>query len=133
MTSLFHAERMLTQLDVARLSRRLQSDRLSALVDCLEEAAVVEPTEIPHDVITMNSLFTVRDQQSGETRNLKLCYPEGADLTQGWISVFSPAGASFLGLRMGETAIWLSPQGQEHRALVTQVLFQPEASGDYTL
>lgn len=133
MASLPLAERTLTQLDVARLSRRLQSSTSSVLTDCLDEAAVVEPAQVSPDLITMNSLFTVEDLRTGETKKLMLCYPEDADPAKGYISVFSPAGTSFLGMRVGETAAWRSPQGQEHHALVKEVLFQPEASGDYTL
>ena len=127
------AERTLSQLDVARLSRRLQTSVWPVLADCLDEAAVLEPNQVPADLITMNSVFTVKDLQSGETKKLMLCYPESADPSQGHISVFSPAGTSLLGLRVGEVAAWRSPQGQEHAAVVEAVLFQPEAAGDFTL
>ncbi|MBP9907416.1 MAG: GreA/GreB family elongation factor [Rhodoferax sp.] len=133
MASLSYAERTLTQLDVARLSRRLPNDKSSPLVDWLDEATVVEATQVPDDLITMNSLFMVEDLQSGETKNIKICYPESADPAHGNISVLSPVGASFLGRRVGETVVWRSPQGKEHSALVKQVLFQPEACGDYAL
>lgn len=105
--------------------------RLARLV--LEEAAVVESIEVPSDIITMNSLFKVEDPESGEIKKLRLCYPECADAAQGCISVFSPAGASFLGLRVGQTATWQSPHGPQHTAVVKQMLFQPESSGHYTL
>lgn len=133
MTSLSQAERTLTQLDIARLSRRLLNDRSSQLVDWLDEATVVEATQVPDDLITMNSLFTVEDLQSGETKNIKICYPESTDPAHGSISVLSPAGASFLGRRVGETVVWRNPQGKEHSAVVKKVLFQPEACGDYAL
>lgn len=133
MPSHSQAERTLTQLDVTRLTRRLHNSGSSQLIDWLDDATVVESTEVPADLITMNSLFTVQDPQSGLMRQLRLCYPEGADPALGHISVLSPAGASLLGLRVGEMAVWRSPQGQAHAALVTEVLFQPEASGDYAL
>ncbi|WP_374352352.1 GreA/GreB family elongation factor [Limnohabitans sp.] len=126
-------ERTLTQLDVTRLSRRLQNNKSSLLIDWLDVATVVEATEVPADLITMNTLFTVEDLPSGETKTLRLCYPEDADPAQGSISVLSPVGASLLGLNVGDTAVWHSPQGKEHMAVVKQVLFQPEASGDYAL
>lgn len=133
MASVSFAQRTLTQLDVARLSRRLSADKSSVLADGLDEADVVEPAQVPPDLITMNSLFTVEDRRTGETKKLMLCYPEDADPTKGYISVLSPAGTGLLGLRVGETAAWRSPQGQEQTAFVKEVLFQPEASGDYTL
>ena len=51
---------------------------------------------------------------------------------QGFISVLSPLGASLLGLRVGDVAQWRTPRGEERMARVVEVLFQPEASGDYT-
>ena len=40
--------------------------------------------------------------------------------------------ASLLGLRVGGRAHWHTPQGEPRSARVTAILFQPEASGDYT-
>ena len=48
------------------------------------------------------------------------------------ISVLSPVGAALLGLRVGDTARWTGPGGQRGSARVSALLFQPEASGDYT-
>ena len=42
-------------------------------------------------------------------------------------------GASLLGLKAGDVARWRTPVGQVRMACIVDVLFQPEASGDYTL
>ena len=62
-----------------------------------------------------------------------LCDPDDAEPSQGFISVLSPLGASLLGLRAGDVARWRTPVGQERMARIVDVLFQPEASGDYTI
>jgi regulator of nucleoside diphosphate kinase len=46
--------------------------------------------------------------------------------------VLSPLGGSLLGLRVGDVAQWHTPRGEERMVRVVEVLFQPEASGDYT-
>jgi regulator of nucleoside diphosphate kinase len=44
----------------------------------------------------------------------------------------TPVGASLLGLQVGAVARWQSPIGEPCAAEVLAILFQPEASGDYT-
>jgi regulator of nucleoside diphosphate kinase len=61
-----------------------------------------------------------------------VCYPEDARPSDGFVSVLSPAGSSLLGLRVGDLARWRTPTGDEGTAEVVAILFQPEASGDYT-
>lgn len=65
-------------------------------------------------------------------RTLTICYPGDAEPTLGFISVLSPVGASLLGLSVGATAHWHTPTGDVCTAEVAALLFQPEASGDYT-
>jgi regulator of nucleoside diphosphate kinase len=60
------------------------------------------------------------------------CYPDDAEPSQGFISVLSPLGASLLGLQAGDVAQWRTPFGEQRTARIVEVLFQPEASGDYT-
>ena len=126
-------QRLLTQFDFARLSR-LDADNLpDELLQCLDDAEIVAPQEIPPDVITMNSQFVMADDVSRERLQFTLCFPKDADASKGFISVLSPAGASFLGLRHGAKARWRGPHGREQSATVNRVVFQPEAAGDFTL
>ena len=124
-------ERMLTELDVARLMRFAEREAPPALSDCLDFAQVVESQGVPADVVTMNSRLEIRE--GDETRTLVLSYPAEAAPQAGRISVLSPVGASLLGLRCGETASWRTPQGELRTATVTAILYQPEAAGHYTL
>src|SRR3954453_842703 len=47
---------------------------LNALREELQRAVIVEPTEIPSDVITMNSRADLVDLESGETLTLTLVF-----------------------------------------------------------
>lgn len=126
-------ERMLTELDHARLLKLLEkTGPHPALEALLESADVIRSREVPADIVTMNSQLTLVDARSGERRKLTLCYPQDAEPAAGFVSVLSPVGISLIGLRLGATASWTLPGGSQGLAWVEEILFQPEASGDYT-
>jgi regulator of nucleoside diphosphate kinase len=45
----------------------------------------------------------------------------------------SPVGRALLGLRVGDVARWATTDGGAQSAEIVALLFQPQASGDYTL
>lgn len=127
--------RTLTELDHVRLAallRRQPGAGAAALADCLDAADLVPSREIAPDVVTMVSQLLLADPADGSRRKLTLCYPDDADPEQGFISVLSPLGSALLGLRVGDVARWRTPAGDERALEIVALLFQPEASGDYT-
>jgi regulator of nucleoside diphosphate kinase len=96
----------------------------------LDQAEIVQPEEIPTDVITMNSTFRLRDLDSGEEMVYTLVFPGKADSTNGKISILAPIGTAMLGYRVGDTVEWKVPAGLK-RLKVKEVVYQPEAAGDY--
>ncbi|WP_341237969.1 GreA/GreB family elongation factor [uncultured Limnobacter sp.] len=124
-------ERLMNELDLARISK-LTAPFPPELLEAIDDSEVITPQEIPADVITMNSLFTVVETESGHSNKLMLCYPNDAEPAKGYISILSPVGASLLGRKAGTLAQWATPNGEQHFAVVKEILFQPEASGDYT-
>ncbi|WP_439588260.1 GreA/GreB family elongation factor [Hydrogenophaga sp.] len=125
-------ERLLTELDHARLNHLRGAQLPPELADSLDTLDIVPSREVPADVVTMYSQVLIEDLRSHERQKLTLCYPEDAEPHQGFISVFSPVGASLLGQRVGATARWRTPNGDACEAEIVTLLFQPEASGDYT-
>lgn len=132
MSSTLDRERVLTELDHARLSKLDQARLPSELQASLEYADIVPQPTVPADVVTMYSQVVTLDHASGARQQLTLCYPKDADPQRGFVSVLSPVGASLLGLRVGAVACWQPPHGEERCATVEAILFQPEANGDYT-
>ena len=131
MFAAMNGERTLTELDFARLM--LKGGQLPAeLESCFEFPHLVSSREIPADVITMYSQVEIVDPLSHRRQKLTICYPRDAEPTLGFISVLSPVGASLLGLSVGATAHWRTPTGDLCTAQIAALLFQPEASGDYT-
>jgi len=127
-----HGERLLTELDFARLNKLRGGKLPPELIDALDSLDLVPSREVLPDTVTMYSQVIVEDQASGKRQKLTLCYPDDAEPEQGFISLLSPVGASLLGQRVGAIARWQTPAGQACAAEVSTLLFQPEASGDYT-
>jgi len=103
---------------------------LNALLEELQRAVIVDPKEIPDDVITMNSRADLLDLESGETLSFTLVFPADANVEEGKISVLAPIGAGMLGYRVDDEFEWNVPAGVR-RMRVMRVDYQPEAAGDF--
>ena len=131
----------ITELDYNRLSglidrtpERNSSDReyLNKLEAELDRAEIVEPKDIPADVITMRSKVRLKDLVSGESNTYSLVFPTEADFAEGKISVLAPIGTAILGYRQGDTIEWPVPSGLR-KLKVEEIVYQPEAAGDSDL
>ncbi len=98
----------------------------------LRRGSVVSPEEVPPDVVTMNSRVRLRDLDSNEEMTYTLVFPDASDITNGKVSILAPIGTAMLGFRVGDTIAWRVPSG-ERRLRVEEILYQPEASGDFHL
>src|SRR3954466_8839418 len=131
-------ERVLTELDhvrLATLASRALRDRVpgSPAIDAvLDDALVVPSRKVAPDIVTMYSQVLLRLADDGTKRKLTLCYPDHAEPQFGFVPVLSPIGLGLLGQQVGATVRWESPDGTERTAEVDAILFEPEASGDYT-
>lgn len=133
MLATIHGERTLTELDAARLNKLSGNNQLpSGLADLLDIAEVLPSREVPANIVTMYSQVEIEDLATQQIQKITLCYPGDAEPTAGFISVLSPVGIGLLGVKAGTLARWQMPNGAEGAARVVAILFQPEASGDYT-
>lgn len=105
-------------------------DHVNALLVELKRAEIVDPHDVPSDVITMNSLAVFSDIVSNEMLEYSVVFPEEIDISQKKISVFSPIGCALLGYRIGDTISVQTPQG-EKKLKVEKILYQPESHGNY--
>ncbi|MEP6881110.1 MAG: nucleoside diphosphate kinase regulator [Dokdonella sp.] len=128
---------VISSLDLERIEELLEqpihrdSPGTAALRAELARANVLDPAEMPADVITMNSVATFVDESSDESREISLVYPREADTATNKISVFAPVGSAMLGLRVGQSIDWKVPGGRNLRLRVTGISFQPEANGQF--
>ncbi len=108
----------LTSSDYERLTQMLMSNKyrhlagIDELQDELDRANVVEPEELPNDVITINSTARFVDEASNEQFEITLVYPDKADGATK-ISVLAPVGSALLGLSVGQSIPWQVPGRQK--------------------
>lgn len=127
---------VVTSRDFERLERLLESlpadafPGKAALESELERAKVVEPEQIPPNVVTMNSTVRFTIAESGEEFRLTLVYPKDAQGEPDRISVLAPVGSALLGLAVGDEIEWPRPGGGVSKVRVIDVVYQPERSGE---
>ncbi|NLC59366.1 MAG: nucleoside diphosphate kinase regulator [Armatimonadetes bacterium] len=125
----------ITEHDKERLEALLESGEYGVATDLtaeLRRARIVAPEAVPPDVVTMNSTVRLVNLDTGQETECKLVFPEEADASQGKVSVLAPIGTAMLGYRVGDTFEWRVPAGVK-RFRVAEVIYQPEASGEYHL
>lgn len=127
----------ISTLDAVRLEKMLDSlgnnqfpDKES-LQDELDRANVVEPQQIPPDVVTMNSTVTFKVESSDREFSLTLVYPNDAGDNTSKISILAPVGSALLGLREGDEMSWPKPGGGLLVVRILKVVYQPERAGDF--
>ena len=118
-------------IEAKRVERR-GNEYLDSLEAELSRGKVVASTEVPPDVVTMNSRVHLVDLDTQEEMVYTLVFPQDAEISQSKISVLAPIGTAMLGYRVGDTFDWKVPDGIR-RLEIKGVLYQPEAAGDYHL
>lgn len=89
-----------------------------------------KPKEIPRNVVTLNSRVALRNLDSGHRLVLTVADPHDATPFGDRLSVAGPAGTALLGKRVGQIVHW-KIGSKKRRFRVEQVLYQPEAAGDF--
>jgi len=100
--------------DRSRLLALAQSDSSSTAEQLeveLGRAKIMPLSEVPEDVVVMNSELEYEVVATRERRRLSLVYPQNADTDTGRVSVLAPLGCALLGLRVGQEIDWSMPGG----------------------
>ncbi len=124
-----------SRIDLDRIEALLErlpaaeADKLESLRAELDRAEVVEPAEMPANIVTMNSTVTFEDEDNGEKLTRTLVYPNAAGKS-GTVSILAPVGSALLGLAQGQMIDWPMPDGRKRRLKVLEITYQPESAGD---
>ena len=121
----------------------LDMDRIEALLDKtatlfpgrdqleaeLDRADVLDPKDMPPNVVTMNSTVRFTMLETGKSSTLTLVYPKEMDGSDNKVSVFAPVGIALLGLSVGDELPMPSPTGRV-TVRVDAIEYQPENAGE---
>nr|WP_321274046.1 nucleoside diphosphate kinase regulator [uncultured Vibrio sp.] len=126
----------ISNIDINRITAMLDkmpsvAAELVKLEEELDRAIVLEPEEMPDNVVRMNS--TVEFKFSGDEKILTrtLVYPQDLKSSDD-ISIFAPVGSALIGLSIGQKLDWPMPNQQTKTIEIVNVTFQSEQSGALT-
>ncbi|MBP6796526.1 MAG: nucleoside diphosphate kinase regulator [Luteimonas sp.] len=118
---------VVSQHDMDRLDAMLESPQwrrhaaAEALLAELARAEVRDAADMPAGVVGMHSRVECVDERSGERHELTLVFPQEADVDAGKVSILAPVGSALLGLSVGQSIDWTTPEGRSLRLRVTAV------------
>jgi regulator of nucleoside diphosphate kinase len=130
----FDLQRLQKQIETFEESGRFPQDAeyIETLKTELAKATVVDPAQVPDDVITMNSCVQLKDLDTKRQLEYTLVFPEKADSADRKVSILAPLGTALIGYRVGDTIEFKAPAGIR-RLRVLGIIYQPEAAGDFTV
>lgn len=123
---------LINRLDAERLQRLIDdaSKKDQAVAELLEielsRGEVVDPEDIPDNVVSMNSQIQFTDLTRGRQMIRTLVYPHALNSVDDAISVMAPIGAGLIGLKVGDKIDWPVPNHSEVCLRVDAIFWQPE-------
>jgi regulator of nucleoside diphosphate kinase len=132
---------ILNRLDYARIKKCIRDAQLSnsisnheaeSLLRELESAEILEPEDIPSNVVTMNSIVRMSFINSKKNVKFQIVYPNKANFKDNKISIFSPIATALIGYKVDDEIEWIIPAGIT-RIRIDEIIYQPEAAGHYNL
>jgi regulator of nucleoside diphosphate kinase len=119
--------------DLASAAIERAPDVATLLLDELERAEVCFRNEMPPTVVNIGSEVTFRYNDNGQSRTVRLVFPNDADISKGWVSVLTPIGATLLGLAEGDQMEWTTRHGEVRSLTILTVKQLTEAGGSSDL
>jgi regulator of nucleoside diphosphate kinase len=87
------------------------SAALEKLRQELDRAAVIDPSAIPEDVVTMESNVEFEDLVTSEVEDYTITFPDRANIEDKKLSILAPIGTALIGCRTGDVVSWATPGG----------------------
>ena len=125
-------ERLQGLIDITRPTNEDDQENFERLEEELYQANIVEPENIPLDVVTINSKVQLWEIDSDREIIITLVFPSDADLSEQKISILAPIGLAVIGRQTADIIEWKAPGGIK-RAKIEKMLYQPEASEEAKL
>jgi transcription elongation factor GreA len=101
--------------------------RLGQLKRRMAELSLVNLSNIPHDKVGYGSTVVVFDSTKDEEIVYRLVTSEESDVTKGLISTTSPIGRGLVGMRVGDVATIVTPNGKRELEILKLTTIHDEA------
>jgi len=124
--------RIKKSINVAREYKSITEKEAEELLNELESAKIVDPEDVPSNVVPMNSIVKISFLNNDKQVQFQIVYPDEANLKTNKISIFSPIATALIGYQTGDEIEWIVPAGLT-RIRIDEIIYQPEASGHYHL
>ncbi len=108
-----------------------EKEIVTLLLEQISRSKPVDQKKIKPNIVTINSKFILRNLGTGMKEEFYLVLPEDADPKKNRLSIFSDLGSRILGSSTGAVVRGNSASNQYFS--VEDIIYQPEASGDYHL
>jgi len=93
------------------LSSKLSNFNKKKLTEELKNAKVLKDSELPNDVVTLNSYVEIEEVDTHQVFKFQLVNPAEANMKSNKLSVLAPIGVALLGYRTGAKVQWEMPNG----------------------
>src|SRR6202171_4985994 len=103
---------------MAKQRQEFVKARLRQLGARMAELALINMDNIPKDKVGLGSTVRVFDNSKNAEVEYKLVTSEESDVSAGKISTTSPIGRALLNKKVGETAIFVTPNGKREMEIL---------------
>src|SRR5216684_3874827 len=113
---------------MAKQRQEFVKARLRQLGRRLADLSLINMNNIPKDKVGLGSTVRVYDNTKNEEVEYKLVTSEESDVATGKISTTSPIGRALLNKKVGDTALFVTPNGKREMEILRLSTIHDEAA-----
>ena len=115
---------------MAKQRQEFVKARLRQLGRRLADLSLINMSNIPKDKVGLGSTVRVHDNTKNEEVEYKLVTSEESDVSTGRISTTSPIGRALLNKKVGDTALFVTPNGKREMEVLSLTTIHDEAEAE---
>jgi transcription elongation factor GreA len=112
---------------MAKQRQEFVKARVRQLGKRLADLSLINMNNIPKDKVGLGSTVKVYDNTKNEEMEYKLVTSEESDVVAGKISTTSPIGRALLNKKVGDTALFVTPNGKREMEILSLSTIHDEA------
>jgi transcription elongation factor GreA len=113
---------------MAKQRQEFVKARLRQLGKRLADLSLINMNNIPKDKVGLGSTVRVYDNTKNEEVEYRLVTSEESDVNAGKISTTSPIGRALLNKKVGDSAVFLTPNGKREMEVLSLITIHDEVA-----